>query len=103
MEEKRYPVIEEEDGSCMKAEEPIVGYAATGSGYSYTINTLEDDNAEISDDWDPGIGPYSMEELNARIDEAEIFIEKAEKGDWSDWVTEEQSLANLYSKYPWLR
>ena len=103
MEEKRYPVIEEEDGSCMKAEEPIVSYAATGSGYSNTINTLEDDNAEISDDWDPGIGPYSMEELNARIDEAEIFIEKAEKGDWSDWVTEEQSLANLYSKYPWLR
>ena len=50
-----------------------------------------------------GIGPYTMEELNARIDEAEEFIEKAENGDWSDWITEEQSRANLYKKYPWLQ
>jgi len=43
------------------------------------------------------------EELNARINEAEGFITQAEKGDWRNWVTEEQSRANLYSKYPWLR
>ena len=49
------------------------------------------------------IGPYTIDELNARIDEAETYIEKAERGDWSDWVTEKQSRANLYSKYPWLR
>ena len=103
MEGKRYPVIEEEDGSCMKAEEPIVGYAATGSGYANTIETLEDDEAEVSDDWDPGIGPYSMEELNARIDEAEVFIEKAERGDWSDWISSEEMTAQLFEKYPWLR
>ncbi len=30
-----------------------------------------------------GIGPYTMEELNARIDEAEKFIAQAGKGDWS--------------------
>ena len=52
---------------------------------------------------DPGIGPYTMEERNARIDEAEVLIEKAEKGDCSDWVSEEQSRANLYSKYSWPR
>ena len=63
MEEKKYPIIEEESG----------------------------------------IGPSTMEELNVRIDEAEVLIEKAEKGDWNDWVSEEQSRANLYSKYPWLR
>ena len=52
---------------------------------------------------DSGIGPYTMEELNARIDEAEVFIEKAERGDWSDWVTNEEMDAELYREYPWLR
>ena len=100
MEEKRYPVLDEEENIDMCCE-PSVAYAATGSGYTNTIETSDDYG--ISDDWDPGIGPYTMEELNARIDEAEVFIEKAEQGDWSDWVTEEQSRANLYRKYPWLR
>ena len=100
MEEKRYPVLDEEENIDMCCE-PEVGYAATGSGYANTIEASDDYG--ISDDWDPGIGPYTMEELNARIDEAEVFIEKAERGDWSDWVTEEQSRANLYRKYPWLR
>jgi hypothetical protein len=99
MEEKRYPVIEEEDG-VGRCCEPPVGYAATGSGYA---NSLPEEDVMVSDNYDPGIGPYTMEELNARIDEAEEFIAQAEKGDWSNWVTEEQSLANLYSKYPWLR
>ena len=100
MEEQKYPVVEEESSMDM-CHEPGIGYAATGSGYANTIGT-SDDNV-MSDEWDPGIGPYSMEELNARIDEAEIFLEKAKQGDRSDWVTEEQSRANLYSKYPWLR
>ena len=98
MEEKRYPEIEEEDGVGMCCE-PESGYAAADSGYANTVDTRD----MISDDFDPGIGPYTMEELNARIDEAEVFIAQAEKGDWSNWVTEEQSRANLYSKYPWLR
>jgi hypothetical protein len=101
MEEKRYPVIEEESDIDKCCESPV-GYAATDSGYANTIEA-SDEALDVAEEWDPGIGPYSMEELNARIDEAEVFIEKAEKGDWSDWVTEEQSLANLYSKYPWLR
>ena len=79
--------------------EPEAGYAATGSGYANTMDVRD----MISYDFDPGIGPYTMEELNARIDEAEVFIAQAEKGDWSNWVTEEQSRANLYNKYPWLR
>jgi hypothetical protein len=99
MEEKRYPIFEEESGMD-KCCEPPVGYAATGSGYANTVETSDDETVDVAEDWDPGIGPYSMEELNARIDEAEVFIEKAEKGDWSDWVTEEQSRANLYRKYP---
>jgi len=57
----------------------------------------------MSDDYDPGIGPYTMEELNARIDEAEIAIERAEKGDESDWVAAEEMDAELYRMFPWLR
>ena len=99
MEEKKFPTIEEEEG-IGKCCEPEAGYAATGSAYA---STLADEDEMISDDFDPGIGSYTMEELNARIDEAEVFIAQAEQGDWSNWVTEKQSRANLYSKYPWLR
>ena len=102
MEEKKYPVIEEESGMDMCCESPV-GYVSTDRAYTNTLGTSDDDFMDVAEDWDPGIGPYTMEELNARIDEAEVLIGKAEKGDWSDWVSEEQSRANLYSKYPWLR
>ena len=36
---------------------------------------MNDEKISISDDWDPGIGPYTIEELNARIDEAEQEID----------------------------
>ncbi|MEE3417299.1 MAG: hypothetical protein VZR53_18325 [Prevotella sp.] len=98
MEEKRYPELDEEQGIGM-CSEPSGSNAL--DGYANTIETF---NGEVvADTWDPGIGPYDMEELKARIDEAETFIEKAEQGDWSDWVTEAQSRANLYNKYPWLK
>lgn len=99
MKEKRYPKFEEEENVGM-CSEPPVGYAATESD---RFNTIEDKSGMIEDDFDPGIGPYTMDELNARIDEAEVFIAQAENGDMSNWVTEEQSRANLYNKYPWLR
>ena len=102
MKDNRYPKIEEEEGIGMCCE-PSIGYGATCSGYANTLEAFNEDVVDVADTWDPGIGPYNMEELNARIDEAETFIEKAEQGDWSDWVTEAQSRANLYSKYPWLR
>ena len=99
MEEKRFPVFEEEEG-IDRCCEPTAGYAITGSDYA---NTLSAEDSMLPDGFDPGIGPYTMDELNARIDEAEVFIAQAEKGDWTNWVTEKQSRANLYSKYPWLR
>lgn len=42
----------------------------------YDCQTVEVSAAElgISDSWDPEIGPYSMDELNARIDKAEAAI-----------------------------
>ena len=99
MEEKEYPTFDEEE-NVGKVNEPVVEYKATGSGYE---GAVVDDDPIMSDDYDPGIGPYTMEELNARIDEAEVFIEKAEKGDWSDWVSSEEMTARLYQQFPWLR
>ena len=99
MEEKKYPILDEEENGG-KVSEPIVEYKATGIGYE---SAVVDDDPIMSDDYDPGIGQYTMEELNARIDEAEEFIEKAEKGDWSDWVSSEEMTARLYQKYPWLQ
>ena len=102
--EKRYPIQEEEDSVGM-ASEPVGGYIATGSGYVSTIDDPmeEDEDCGISDDWDPGIGPYTMEELNARIDEADAAIDRAEAGDMSDWVTSEEMDRRLYERFPWLR
>ena len=99
MDEKRYPEIEEEEG-IGKCCEPEAGYAATGSGY---INTLTMNDCMLPDDYDPGVGPYTIEELNARIDEAEVYIAQAEKGNWSNWVTSEEMDTELYRRYPWLR
>ena len=101
MEEKRYPKLDEEENGG-KVSDPVVEYAATGSGFTGTAEMECDDDPMMSDDYDPGIGPYSMEELNARIDEAEAAIERANQGDWSDWVTSEEMTANLYKRFPWL-
>ena len=98
MEKNNYQRFEEENTGI--ASEPIVEYKATGSGYE---GAVIDDDPIMSDDYDPGVGPYTMEELNARIDEAEVFIEKAENGDWSDWVSSEEMTARLYQQYPWLQ
>ena len=100
MTKKRYPEIDEEDGMIGMCAEPPAGYAATGSGY---VNSISDEDGMLPDDYDPGIGPYTINELNARIDEAEVFIEKAENGDWSDWVSSEEMTARLYQQYPWLQ
>ena len=99
MGEKKYSVSVEEEGA-VTCSEPVVGYAATGNGY---VNTMIDDDCMLPDDYDPGIGPYSMEELYARIDEAELALERAEQGDESDWVTAEEMDAEMYRMFPWLK
>ena len=72
---------------------------------AYDSQTFEASTAElgIPDSWDPGIGPYTMDELNARIDNAEVAIKRAKNGDWNGWISESQSRENLYERYPWLR
>lgn len=102
MKEKHYPIFEEEE-STDRCCEPVIEYAATDSGFGGTVVTDQYyDEPWMNDGYDPGIGPYTMEELNARIDEAEAAIERAEHGDWSDWVTSEEMDTELYQECPWL-
>ena len=100
MAKNRYPEYDEEDGLVGMCSEPPASYTATGSGY---VNSLSDEEGMLPDDYDPGIGPYTMDELNARIDYAEELIAQAEKGDYSNWVTSEEMDAELYREFPWLR
>ena len=55
-----------------------------------------DDNPWLSDDFDPGVGPYTLEELYARIDEAEANVAAGM------WLTEEESRNRIRQKFPWL-
>lgn len=97
MEEKRFPQLEKKENEGVVSD-PMVELTNTTGGYtnlSSPINTRED--------WNPGIGPFSVDELNSRIDEADSALDRYLKGDDSEWVTEKQSRENFYSKYTWLR
>ena len=99
-EKKRYPIIEEEEGVGM-CNEPPVGYAATGSGYTNTL-TEQEDCSQMP------IGRHGFytedpDEFEARIAEIEAEVERAEQGDESDWITAEEFNAELKKEFPWLR
>lgn len=55
-----------------------------------------DDNPWLNDDFDPGVGPYTLEELYERIDEAEANVAAGM------WLTEEESRNRIRQKFPWL-
>lgn len=97
MEEKRFPQLEKDENEGIVSD-PTVEYATAGSGIA-DLSVAQN----IRDEWDPEIGPYSMKELNDRIDEADAAIGRYMEGDRSEWVTEKQSRENFYSKYTWLR
>lgn len=69
MEEKRYPIIEEEK-----------------------------DFSDYPDDYDPGKGPYTMEELNSRIDKAEQDLHDPDK-----WIRVDDFWASMRKEHRWLR
>ena len=103
MEEKRYPILEEEglDRVC----EPVVGATAAFTTYDGGDMSYDDDVASDEDleklDWDkfPSFGPFSEEEAIARIDK---FEEELAKGEVK-WISSEEAWKQLYEKYPWLR
>lgn len=107
MEEKKYPVIEEEDGyGVLSAAEPAVAYATREYGSSGIVNIDED--AEKIDHIplgafgfytdDPDVFKQRVAEMEADLDEIDAGIEDPEK-----WISSEQMWTELYKKYPWLR
>ena len=95
MEEKRYPTVEEEDGyGCMTAEEPAVAYAANQAALSLNERIL----FEYPNDYDPGIGPYSIREMNERIDRVERDRNNPDK-----WVRVDDFWAAMRKEHLWLQ
>ncbi len=96
MEEKRYPVFEEEENVGM-ASEPV---AAPVADYMPVDAVAADQDWTDDLDWDkfPCMGPFSDEEAIARIAEAEKDL-----GDPSKWISSEEVTRRLYEKFPWLR
>ena len=93
-----YKKIEHEQTD--QAGEPAV--VALQQSQAWTSEPIDDteadgeDNPWLSDDFDPGVGPYTLEELYARIDEAEANVAAGM------WLTEEESRHRIRQKFPWL-
>lgn len=93
-----YKKIEHEQTD--QAGEPAV--VALQQSQAWTSEPIDDteadgeDNPWLSDDFDPGVGPYTLEELYARIDEAEANVAAGM------WLTEEESRNRIRQKFPWL-
>ena len=105
MEEKRYPKIEEEDGS-LTAAEPVIAYATREYGHS-GITYMGEEAEKIEQiplgafgfyTDDPDVFEQRVAEIEADMDELDADIEDPEK-----WISSEQMWAELYQKYPWLR
>ncbi|MBQ9204055.1 MAG: hypothetical protein IJ155_07435 [Prevotella sp.] len=101
MEEKRYPDIEEEQGTGL-CREPAVEYLRE---YETVTTRRPEGTVGVHDwiddiDWDrlPILGPKTSEEAIARIEQAEKDLDDPTK-----WVTSEQMWAELHQKFPWLR
>ena len=101
MEEKRYPQIDEEQGIDMCCE-PV---AEAVQDYETLTTRRPDGTVEVHDwiddlDWDrlPILGPKTLEEAIARIEQAEKDLDDPTK-----WVTSEQMWAELHKKFPWLQ
>ena len=96
MEEKRYPIIDEEAGIDMACESP-----ATVAVETRPTDGITEVHDWIDDlDWDrfPSLGPFSEEEAIARIEEAERDL-----NDPSKWISSEQMWERHYNRFPWLR
>jgi len=93
-----YKKIEHEQTD--QAGEPAV--VALQQSQAWTSEPIDDteadgeDNPWLNDDFDPGVGPYTLEELYARIDEAEANVAAGM------WLTEEESRNRIRQKFPWL-
>ena len=103
--EKRYPVIDEEDGSDLKAEEPAAAYVTkevNPSGIAYIGDEAEKiDRIPLglfgfyTDD--PEVFEQRVAEIEADMDEVEAGIEDPEK-----WIQVDDFWAAMRKEHPWL-
>ncbi len=96
MEEKRYPILGEEESVGMVSE-PTSGLAVAFT--TYDDGSTSDEESEKLD-WDrfPSYGPFSEEEAIARIDEFEGHLAKGEV----EWIKIDDLHAKLKKLHPWL-
>jgi hypothetical protein len=102
MEEKKYPVFEEEESIGMCCEPTVSAYTATGSG---SANMLAEPEKDLLQRPVERLGFYTEdpEEFEARIAEIETELERAEQGDETDWLTAEEFDLELKKEFSWLR
>ena len=98
MEEKKYPIHEEEESVGM-VNEPIA--EAVAASPQLLDDALPEHDGIDDLDWDkfPSFGPFSEEEAIARIDD----FEKRQAEGNVKWISSEDAWKRLYEKYPWLR
>lgn len=97
MEEKKYPVFEEEESVGM-VNEPIAEAVVASPQSEDGVTTVHDWIDDL--DWDkfPSYGPSSEEEAIARIDK---FEEELAKGEVK-WIRIDDIHAELKKRHPWL-
>ncbi len=87
-EDKRYPQIDEEDGSCMTASEPSLAYAS-GS-------MAEEDDIDYNlGNHDFGL-PRTLDDVKAELREVDAAWD-----DDSQWCTSEEMWAEIKQTFPW--
>lgn len=97
MEEKRYPILEEEQGGDIACE-PIAEAATPVHIPADGVTEVHDSIDEL--DWDrfPSYGPFSEEEAIARIDK---FEEELAQGKVK-WIRVDDLHSELKKLHPWL-
>lgn len=86
--EKKYPQIEEEDGSCLSVNEPALAYPTESM-----VETGDIDNNLGYHDF--GL-PHTVEEVKAELRDAEAA--------WDvplQWSTSEEMWADIKKTFPW--
>jgi hypothetical protein len=105
MEVKRYPIIEEENDSCMTVSEPAVAYATREKNSSNIV--YMDEEAEKIDRMplgmfgfytdNPKVFEQRVAEMEADMDEIDAGIEDPEK-----WIQVDDFWAAMRKEHPWL-
>lgn len=87
-EERRYPQIDEEDGSSLMASEPAIAYA--------TELITQDDDIDYNFGFHDFGLPRTLEDVRAELREAEAAWD-----DPTQWCTSEEMWAEIKKTFPW--